>query len=123
MEVTYHEADASDVTSTRVVVAVKGELLVGFATWDDKSKTLEIVRVGQPFRRKGYATRLIQEADKRAGTTLIDTGERSPEGTALLQSMERRMTRITKRIDPKSCGTTMMFLLQGRHSEGELKFL
>jgi len=122
MEITYREADASDFTTTRVLVATKGILVIGFATWDDISKTLEMVRVAEMFQRQGHGIELVRRADEMAGCLLKDTGDRSPEGTKLLKSMGRPLTRIKSRINPKSCGMIMMFQLQARHEEGELVF-
>jgi GNAT superfamily N-acetyltransferase len=120
MEITYREADASDVTTTRVVVATKERIVIGFATWDDDTKTLELVRVREKYQRQGHGTELVRRADEIAGCLLKDTGDRSPEGTKFLKSLGRPLARIKSRINPISCGMTMMMLLQDRHISGEL---
>lgn len=122
MEVIYREADVSDLTTTRVVVATAGEKVIGFATWDDQTKTLEMVRVHKRHRRQGHGSELVRRADELAGCTLLDNGTRSPEGTQLLRSMGRRLKRIEAKVKPESCGATMMLLLQGRHLNDELNF-
>jgi GNAT superfamily N-acetyltransferase len=120
MEITYREVDVSDVTTTRVMVAIKERIIVGFATWDDETKTLEIVRVREKYQRQGHGTELVRRADELAGCQLKDTGDRTPEGTNFLKSLGRPLTRIKSRINPTSCGMTMMMLLQDRHISGEL---
>lgn len=122
MEVAYREVDASDVTTTRVMVAIKERIIVGFATWDDETKTLEMVRVREKYQRQGHGTELVRRADELAGCRLKDTGDRSPEGTKFLKSLGRPLARIKTRINPTSCGAIMMMLLQDRHISGELVF-
>lgn len=116
MEVRYLEVRVPE-TDARVVAAIADHpaVIVGFASWHDQ--TLEVVRVSERFRRQGHATRLVQLADELSGYQLKDSGERTPEGTKLLQNMGRRLTRITTRASP-NCGTTMMFVLQSMLADG-----
>ena len=110
-EIQHKEIDASDITSTRVVILIKNKSLIGFVTWDDEEKTLEMVRVDEKYRRKGYGTYLVQLADQYAGCTLRDNGYRSPEGTALLKKMNRRLARRIEEIKAKSAGAMMFAVL------------
>ena len=90
----YGEINTKNInTSTRVVILANNNQLVGFVTWDQNQKTLQLVRVACPFRRKGYGTFLVKLADQYAKTTLTDTGYRSPEGTKLLRNMKRPLAK------------------------------
>lgn len=113
MAVEHREIDASDLTTTRVVILkIKDSpVLIGFVTWDSEEKTLEMVRVEKRYRRKGYGTYLVQLADQYAGCTLRDNGYRSPEGTALLKKMNRQLAPRIETIKSESCGAMMFNLL------------
>ena len=124
-EVTHHrEIDASDLTSTRVIILTTNEVspsLIGFATWDDEEKTLEMVRVDKRYRRKGYGTYLVLLADQYAGCILMDNGYRSPEGTALLKKMKRRLTSSIETVKSESCGAMLFNLLMQKTQLNENK--
>jgi len=110
-EIQHREIDASDISSTRVVILTQNKSLIGFATWDDEEKTLEMARVDEKYRRKGYGTYLVQLADQYAGCTLKDNGYRSQEWTALLKKMKRRLARRIQEIKAKSAGSMMFAVL------------
>lgn len=119
----YGEVEVSDLTTTRVVVLSEDSgLLVGFCTFDEKKKTIELVRVNDSFRRRGYGSALIRIADSMAGCILKDTGERSEEGTKLLKSMGRKPVRIKYKINGESAGAMMMSQMLGKACNGSLEF-
>lgn len=115
------EIDAKDYTTTRVVVMVENSRLLGFATFDDDSKTLEMVRVNRFCRRQGIGRTLIELADACAGCLLIDNGYRSEEGTKLLLAMKRPMSRLRQKLKPESTGAMMEAYLIGQLMQNKLR--
>lgn len=107
MSISYGEIDAGDLTSTRVVVLIIDKRLVGFVTWCDSNKTLEIIRVNRQFRRQGHGTFLLKLADQYAGCTLKYSGYRSTDGSKFLKALNRPLNKLVDTINSNQVGAMM----------------
>jgi GNAT superfamily N-acetyltransferase len=116
-QVTLHEIEGLDFTTTRVFAAYQRGINLGWLTIDDVTNTIELVYVPDFLRGEGIATVLLDFARETTGLSLDqDTGERTLEGSRWARARGikiapgRKYRRLAKREIARQIGVLSMAL-------------
>jgi hypothetical protein len=105
-------------TTTRVFACFCGPLPLGALTIDQAEGTVELVFVQDYARRLGLASALLQAARDHTGLPLDrDTGERSPSGHALAESLGLERGSRHKDLDEREAEAIGSRLMIGLYRE------